>query len=559
MRSLLNLARRLYLLAVALVSLALGAASFNAVAVAVLERLIGTEAEVPLVGVAGIIVQIPIWAIHWTLAQRDASRSLAERGSVLRRTYLYLVMTAGLAVAGANASAGISQLTGGGTRDEITESAIGGLIGLMIWAYHRRVVVVDRSLCAEAGLTSTIRRVATYGPAAVAAVFALAGVTELATQLVRRITPTALSETIDQSPAWAVGAVIVCTAIWVTHHRGGSAFAGGILTWPPIAGPPGDDRAIIPVAYRFVVLTISIGTTMYGVAQTIQWVLGFMAGSGVPDQPGNNPLDGLVEACIYGSAWGMFRLSAIESRFTTHDGAPRGLVNLYRYVATVIGLCTWVLGLALLLTNAITFATAQSSEADFERAWRRAVPLVLVGIPLWLAYWRAPGHPRLSIDETGSRSRRGALYLILLACALSLLATGVAVAYTALEALVGRDVRELPLPWWAVVSTILSIGIGAYHFRVLRVDAERLAQHTLETRAQGNEPHGETSDHDPTTREWALIRAGPTCTTVMWFASDADARDAMSHDASADDGKATWMRMVRTVPTTPADGSDQPA
>ena len=88
MRTELNLVRRIYLFAVALVSLALGSASFNAVAVAVVDTLIGIDAEVPLLGVAGIIVQMPIWAIHWTLAQRDANRSLAERGSLLRCAYL---------------------------------------------------------------------------------------------------------------------------------------------------------------------------------------------------------------------------------------------------------------------------------------------------------------------------------------------------------------------------------------------------------------------------------------------------------------------------------------
>ncbi|MSQ42586.1 MAG: hypothetical protein EXR45_00020 [Chloroflexi bacterium] len=557
MQSLLKLPRRIYLLAVSLVSLALGAASFSAVAAAVTERLIGTETEVPLIFVAGIIVQIPIWAIHWTLAQRDATRSLAERGSVLRRIYLYLVMTAGLALGGAGTSAGLSQLAGTGTRDEIIESAIRGVIGLALWAYHRRIVVFDRTVCSEAGLASTVRRIASYGPAAVATVFALAGVTELATSLARRITPTDISEMIVQSPAWAIGAVIVCTAIWVTHHRGASAFAGGILSWPPIAGPSEDDRATIPVAYRFVVLTISIVSTMYGAAQFIHWMLGFMAGSEVPDHPGNSALDGLVEGCIYGSAWWLYRLSAIEARFTTQDGAPRGLVILYRCVATVIGLCTWVLGLALVLTNAITLGMAPSLHGDLQDAWRREVALVLVGVPLWLAYWRAPGHPRLDIGETGSRSRRGALYLILLACALALLATGVAVTYTALEALVGREVHELP--WWAMVSTVLSISIGAYHFSVLRADTQRLSQHILETRGEVNQLPCKTLDDDPTSKEWALIRGGPTGTSVRWFGTHSDARAAMAQTVGEADGQASWVRMVRTVPTTPDDGGDQPA
>jgi Domain of unknown function (DUF5671) len=556
-RTELNLVRRIYLLAVALVSLALGSASFNAVAVAVVDALIGIDAEVPLLGVAGIIVQMPIWAIHWTLAQRDANRSLAERGSLLRRTYLYVVMTAGLTVSAAGLSSAITHLAGSGTRDEIVESAIGGMIGLALWVYHRRVIVLDRVLCAETGLASTVRRIASYGPATLAALFALSAVTELATQLVRRIAATDIGTLGVEQTAWAIGTAIVSTAIWVSHHRGGSAFAGGVVTWPPIAGPPEDDRAIVPVAYRFVVLTVAIGSTMYGAAMLVEWILGLTVGSATSDHPFESALDGMVEACVFGSAWWLFRLASIESRFTTQAGKPRGLVILYRYLATVVGLCIWVSGLALLLTDAITYATSHSAAGNLEGAWRREASLVLVGVPLWLAYWRAPGHPLLDIGETGSRSRRGALYLVLLACALALLATGVAVAYAALEALVGRDVNEIP--WWALVTTLLSFGIGGYHFTVLRADARRLSIVTVKSPDTVGGPSVASLPEDPTLTEWAVISGGRSATSVTWFGTYAEARVASARMREVDEGAAAWMRIVRTVPTTPADGPDQPA
>ena len=554
-----NLVRRIYLLVVAFVSLALGAASFNAVAIAVILRLAGIDAEVPLLGVAGLIVQMPIWAIHWTLAQRDAIRSLDERGSVLRRAYLYVVMTAGLTVAGAGFSSGIAQLAGAeyGTRDEIVESAVGGMIGLVVWTYHRRVIVLDRALCAEVGFASTVRRIASYGPAAVAAVFALSGVTELATQIVRRIAPTDTSAVGAESPASAIGTAIVCTAIWLFHHRGGSAFAGGVLTWPPVAGPSEDDRAIIPVAYRFVVLTVSIVSTMIGAAKLVQWILRLTPGPDMPDYPTDGVLDGLAESCIYGCAWWLFRLASVETRFTSQDGAPRGLVNLYRYLAAVIGLCIWVSGLALLLTDAITYAFAHPVAEHSEVAWPRDAALVLLGVPLWLAYWRAPGHPLLGTGETGSRPRRGALYLVLLACALALLATGVAVAYVALEALVGREVNVIP--WWAVVSTLLSFSVGGYHFSVLRADSHRLSLDTIASPGDVDRPPGLSLADDPAGKEWAVIRGGPGGTRVTWVGSYADAQGAVSQEADHTEEASTWVRMVRTVPIPPVDAPDQPA
>src|SRR5437763_2763612 len=50
---------------------------------------------------ATTLVGLPVWGIHWWLAQRFARRNADERASALRRLYLYVVLAAtgvGLAI-----------------------------------------------------------------------------------------------------------------------------------------------------------------------------------------------------------------------------------------------------------------------------------------------------------------------------------------------------------------------------------------------------------------------------------------------------------------------------
>jgi len=131
------------------------------------------------------------------------------------------------------------------------------------------------------------------------------------------------------------------------------------------------------------------------------------------------------------------------------------------------------------------------------------------------------------------------------------------VAYAALEALVGRDVNEIP--WWALVTTLLSFGIGGYHFTVLRADARRLSLVTVKSPDTVDGPSVASLPEDPTLTEWAVISGGRSATSVTWFGTYAEARVASARMREVDEGAAAWMRIVRTVPTTPADGPDQPA
>src|SRR5438067_810353 len=49
---------------------------------------------------AVILVGLPVWGIHWWLAQRFAARTADERASAIRRLYLYVVLAAtGIALA----------------------------------------------------------------------------------------------------------------------------------------------------------------------------------------------------------------------------------------------------------------------------------------------------------------------------------------------------------------------------------------------------------------------------------------------------------------------------
>ncbi|HYM50449.1 MAG TPA: DUF5671 domain-containing protein, partial [Candidatus Limnocylindrales bacterium] len=98
--------RRLYLYIVSAASLGMvlvGLANLGATAITqgVGPVAPGFSARDAYAGFGAVtLVGLPVWAIHWGIAQRLSHRSLDERASVLRRLYLYAV-TAAVAIAAA--------------------------------------------------------------------------------------------------------------------------------------------------------------------------------------------------------------------------------------------------------------------------------------------------------------------------------------------------------------------------------------------------------------------------------------------------------------------------
>src|SRR5713101_6232139 len=109
------------------------------------------------------VVGLPVWGIHWLIAQRFARRNADERASAIRRLYLYVVLAAtGIALAifmRRLIEDAVGQALGTSSDGaSITRALWAVLILSAFWLYHFRTAAVDRTSVGESGGSATLRR-----------------------------------------------------------------------------------------------------------------------------------------------------------------------------------------------------------------------------------------------------------------------------------------------------------------------------------------------------------------------------------------------------------------
>jgi len=137
---------------------------------------------------AVILVGLPVWGVHWWLAQRFAARTVDERASAIRRLYLYVVLAAtGIALA-IYLRRLIEDATGvllASSSDgaSITRALWAVLVLIAFWLYHFRTAALDRTRVGESGVSATLRRWYAYGLLFLGLAFLLFGARNLLQQI----------------------------------------------------------------------------------------------------------------------------------------------------------------------------------------------------------------------------------------------------------------------------------------------------------------------------------------------------------------------------------------
>ena len=468
---------------------------------------------------AMVIAGLLVWAPAIWYGQRLA-RDPFERASALRRLYLYWACLAGSLSATVALSIALTQVLMKYLDNEVftylsaAQAAWAFVVLAAVWTLHFFIASRDRAAVGEEGASATLRRWYMYIALLVGLLTMLAGMqTSLQLGWYRLITGAAspngfLSSAITQMMAGAL--------LWGVHAR---------LIALRYASE--DRHSTLRAIEGFLTVAISIAIALFGASQILYYALARVLGVANPGGAGNDVLAALSgpgsQVIVYGIAWILISRRLERDAGTQEAERQAGIRRLYTNLAALISLAAWAVGAAQLLG-----ALAEQAEGPIVGVkagdWRDpvsiSVTLIVVGAVVWVAHWRqAPW-----AADRQSLARKLYVWAALLGSVLAVLGGAVGMINAVLQQALGVQTNLDFAHFLAIV--LVAVGVGIYHFNVLRADNAARPLRAAEP------PRARSAPVAPTTATAPAIEVlGPHShryTLVVTDASDDDVHQALS-------------------------------
>jgi hypothetical protein len=504
-----QLARRLYLYfiaAVSLLALAIGLTNLLELLLDQLRNSVGDTAIVAgdqdaarrqlSIYAAVTIVALPIWLLHWWLAERglDGDDGEDERRSAVRALYLSIALT-GACIAGVVAGIRLVQaatlwiVSGNSSRApgdvEIWLALL--LVATGTWIYHGWVRLRDMRTGPMEGGADWLPRLYVYSAAFVGITlltFAvgdlLALVVEVATSDADVIVGTGLW---DGLLASGVSRTLVGAALWIAHWQLSIRLAA-TSDWRGRHARSSAMRRFYgyAVAFGAVLLTLLLVTR---VCEAM--LLAAFDASPANAQPfARRLLDPAVRALPFIAAWFYHRNNVLAEADRASEGRRQATVRrVYVYSIALIGLVLTWYGLSSLIALAIDRSSVGGDVvgASGGDPWRAELAnlasLTLVGAAAWLWHW-ATAQRWLRSDpaaERGATVRRAYRFASIAGSIVALLVRLASVIYRVFEQLLGVETagRLGEVMSDPVAVLVVAVGLLLYHVTLLRADlSERI-------------------------------------------------------------------------------------
>jgi hypothetical protein len=481
-------ARRLYVYLIAGVSMGVLVAGLSMLLGVLLERL-GFDAgafsgqttgERLTLATALVAVSLPVWLIHWFLAERsvrpDQTHAAVERTSSVRGLYFAIALGALLGVAASGIGTviqdavprvgGFDRFTGADIAGSLARAVVAGLA----WLYHVYVRSRDWARGPMTGGGAWLPRAYLYLAAFAGLFFLLTGIAGLV--------ETAWASTSDQlveGRAYSIGGelaqILVGGVVWLGHIT----YAGRLAR---DTGWRGDSErpARLRQAYFVAVVGASVAGTLAELSRSAEHAIGWLTGIapvGLADV--GAPLIGAVPFAL--TAW--FHAGRTREEAASSGSAQRvetaGRLGLYP--VALVGLAFGAVGVARFLGAVIDglFARSPSFGQDWAgHAVADALPIAILGIVTWLWAWRGVA-ARVASDPTGeaaSTIRRATLLIALAGSVLAGIGGAAVVLYRLFGGLFGirqsgDAIAELSMP---IATLVVAASVAAYHGMTLRRD-----------------------------------------------------------------------------------------
>jgi hypothetical protein len=419
------------------------------------------------------LVGLPVWAVHWGIAQRLARRHGDERASAIRRLYLYLAMAVLLVAAAIFVRRFLEDIIGALGSQPIEGASVlratwESVLLLAFWVYHFRIAAADRAAVGETGASASLRRWYAYGLLLFGLAFLLFGARNLLQEIWVLIVQPAPEATPGGIIASALATMLTGLAVFGFHARwtsGGSIAAD-------------DRRSTLRAVAGFLALAVSVGLTLVGASQLLYYVLARGLGVQHPGGVSTSLLVALAgpasSVLVFGLTWIWQRRQLARDAGQTEAARQAGVRHLYTHLVAFFAIAAMAIGAAGLLwtlSDQVLNQLLGRPTPEWRDHASLFITLALVGTPMWLTHWRAAP----DLTERYSLSRRLYLYAALLGSVLAILGSAATLVYRLLGvvlATTGADSGAAVVDIGRAASVVVvAAALGLYHWRIVRADA----------------------------------------------------------------------------------------
>ncbi len=445
--------------------------------------------------IAVLVIGLPFYLVHWIWASVLARRDADERGSFLRRLYVYAMLAAFL---GAIVSSAYSFSVGAlalafnvrprfdfgitSPLEMMVNSALALIVLLLLWLYYTLVARSDERAESASEYSDGLRRLYGFGFAATGLTMTVIATTQFLRYVMYQFgdvkNPLDTIGLLNEVARITVG-ITFWLIFWIGAQR---AFS---------KGSSGERDSVTRKFYLYLVIFLAVLAAVMSATFIFVGVLRNSLGLPMAGDI-RDPLSVLLTTAIVW-AYHAFILSGDEKAILQ---MPRqaAVRRLYLYLVAAIGLGTFLAGLGgdvsvLIRSLAGEFFASATKEqlAGFTGA-------LIAGLPVWLIPWRyaqldaAAPAPR-GAEERRSLVRKLYLYFYLFVATMTVLGSAIYIAYRLFSLALGERITGNLLSdlGHAMAYILIAVGVWLYHGAMLRGDGkiaqkektERLANYSV--------------------------------------------------------------------------------
>jgi|GEM_PF-188882 len=485
--------RRLYIYAVAFISLEVVVWGLISLLRSVLDASIIGGSATRLAGALALtLVGLPVFWLHWRMAQNDSTRDMDEHDSGLRALFLYAVLLSTLIPAIQSFLAVVNRLfldanhltrlaAVVGSQQTWSDNLIALLINLLIASYFVTVLRADWKSIIVKEPFANVRRIARYLWVLYGLLLTVGGVQQILL-FVLQVPPLTFGLLLRADFINGLALTLVGTPVWVWAWN----------TVQVSLDDSAEHESLLRLGLLYALSLVGVITVLSSSGIVLYLVLREILGEGMTLQTFVQQISGPVSIGVpLAGVWAYYGSWLGRSMSEVPD-APRrsGLRRLYAYILSAIGLGAAFIGLRMLLAFVVdALLGGQAWGGTLRLNLTAALSTLGVGLPLWLLTWRPMQAEALSPGDAGDHARRSIvrksyLYLALFAAVIGGMVAAGSLVYLLLNRLLGGGTDSIVSPTLKGLELFgLFVLLGVYHGRTLGRDGASVGRALAEKHA----------------------------------------------------------------------------